>query len=376
MYHADSSYDAYRRSRRKFSLITYLLLGLWLILALGQWLLLTMLLDMNLTFRFYYYISIVAFLLAIVLFAIFLFLEKARWKTAPAVIISILIVELQIIGSFTLVAQAHWMDMLIYFSICLVLIVLFAIIGVFLPQKMDLTLHVALLFIVAFLFLLIGVYFLLMHLIEPFIQPYAYLIWQISITITLMFFVMYHAQTINGSRFAEMRLHDYCLGSLILFHDFLIIYWLTLYWQVYARLAADPLWGMLSTVALKSNNNPKFIDLRDEDYSGDFVYIAPSKHQNKVRVRSGTTAISITLDFMADDMSMFSNPVKDKLPNLFDPDPIENRAYDFRGKDKDQSDQQYVLEPDESTVNPEDKDTKAYSRKPDNTSRSNDTFQE
>lgn len=108
----------------------------------------------------------------------------------------------------------------------------------------------------------------------------------------------------------------------------------------------------------------------------DLVYITPSSHQNKVRVRSGTTEISITLDFMADDMSMLSNPVKDKLPNLFDPDPIENRAYDFRGKDKDQSDQQYVLEPDESTVNPEDKDAKAYSRKPGNTTRSNDTFQE
>lgn len=85
---------------------------------------------------------------------------------------------------------------------------------------------------------------------------------------------MYHAQTINGSRFAEMRLHDYCLGSLILFHDFLIIYWLTLYWQVYARLAADPLWGMLSTAALKSNHNPKFIDLRNEDYSGKLIHLS------------------------------------------------------------------------------------------------------
>jgi len=42
---------------------------------------------------------------------------------------------------------------------------------------------------------------------------------------------MYHAQTIHGSRFAEMRLNDALLGSLILFHDFLIIYWLTFYWQ-------------------------------------------------------------------------------------------------------------------------------------------------
>lgn len=46
-------------------------------------------------------------------------------------------VELQIIGSFTLVAHCHWMDMLIYFGICLVLIVVFVIIGVFLPRKVS-----------------------------------------------------------------------------------------------------------------------------------------------------------------------------------------------------------------------------------------------
>lgn len=56
---------------------------------------------------------------------------------------------------------------------------------------------------------------------------------------------MYHAQTINGSRFAEMRLHDYCLGSLILFHDFLIIYWLTLYWQFFGTLMGPPYWDDL-----------------------------------------------------------------------------------------------------------------------------------
>lgn len=43
---------------------------------------------------------------------------------------------------------------------------------------------------------------------------------------------MYHAQTISGSHFAEMRLNDWLLGSLILFHDFLIVYWLTFFWQI------------------------------------------------------------------------------------------------------------------------------------------------
>lgn len=44
-------------------------------------------------------------------------------------------------------------------------------------------------------------------------------------------FVMYHAQTISGGRFAEMRLNDYLLATLILFFDFIIIFLLTFYVQ-------------------------------------------------------------------------------------------------------------------------------------------------
>lgn len=35
---------------------------------------------------------------------------------------------------------------------------------------------------------------------------------------------MYHAQIINGGRFAEMRTKDYFLAALILFLDFLLMY--------------------------------------------------------------------------------------------------------------------------------------------------------
>jgi len=63
---------------------------------------------------------------------------------------------------------------------------------------------------------------------------------------------MYHAQTINGSRFAEMRLNDALLGSLILFHDFLIIYWLTFYWQFshnpFEKLIASTTKGTTNTI--------------------------------------------------------------------------------------------------------------------------------
>lgn len=121
---------------------------------------------------------------------------------------------------------------------------------------MDLTLHIALLFILGFIFLLSSIYFLKLHLlVEEFrdaTNNYSFLLMEIPLTITMLFvstctysmcsgkapndsdsqFVMYHAQTIAGGRFAEMRLHDFYLASLILFHDFLLIYWLTFYCQI------------------------------------------------------------------------------------------------------------------------------------------------
>lgn len=38
---------------------------------------------------------------------------------------------------------------------------------------------------------------------------------------------MYHAQIINGGRFAEIRDHDLLLGALLLFFDFLFMYLFT-----------------------------------------------------------------------------------------------------------------------------------------------------
>lgn len=50
---------------------------------------------------------------------------------------------------------------------------------------------------------------------------------------------MYHAQTISGGRFAEMRVNDFLLATLILFFDFIIIYLLTFYVQTKYPVAND-----------------------------------------------------------------------------------------------------------------------------------------
>ncbi|SPP75714.1 Hypothetical predicted protein [Drosophila guanche] len=90
----------------------------------------------------------------------------------------------------------------------------------------DHTLNVVILFVVAFLFLFMS----MMHKIID--VPYSFYAYMILIGLIVLMFVMYHAQTINGGRFAEMRIQDYLLASLILFNDFIILYMLTIYPQV------------------------------------------------------------------------------------------------------------------------------------------------
>ncbi|XP_050742183.1 uncharacterized protein LOC108030514 isoform X2 [Drosophila biarmipes] len=160
---------------------------------------------------------------------------------------ALVIVELQIISTFALVAISWWADALTFFAVAVILVAIFLIIGIFLPAKMDLTLDIAVLFIIAFIFLIVASFVLLFELLVWRTAPYAYLVVELSVTLTILVFVMYHAQTINGNRFAEMRLNDFYLGSLILFHDFLIIFWLTFYWQVFYRPTTPDSWIETST---------------------------------------------------------------------------------------------------------------------------------
>ncbi|XP_002134733.3 uncharacterized protein [Drosophila pseudoobscura] len=238
--HASNDLRRYRKSRRKFALKTYLLLAVWLLLALIQWIVFCILTDLRSKLQDLYYVGYVTLVLSVFIFLIFIFFEKLRFVRCLNIFLAFIIVELQIIATFTLITHSWWADVLTFFFVCVLLIVLFLLIGAFLPKKMDLTLDIAVLFILAFIFIIVAVFFLMYQLIISKTLPYSFLVVELAITITILLFVMYHAQTIHGSRFAEMRLKDFILGSLILFHHFLIIFWLTFYYQVnYRPITSD-----------------------------------------------------------------------------------------------------------------------------------------
>ncbi|XP_002095216.3 uncharacterized protein LOC6534539 [Drosophila yakuba] len=246
MYVSDE-HRLYRKARRKFSFKTYGLLALWLVLALAQWLVIAFIESARKTFRSLYYICLATFALAIILFGLFIFVEKMRFIKGLNFIMSLIIVELQIVSTFALVALSWWADVLTFYAVALILVVIFLVIGVFLPSRADLTLDIAVLFILAFIFLIVASFILLFELLVRKTIPYAYSVVEISVTFMILLFVIYHGQTINGNRFAEMRLNDFFLGSLILFHDFLIIFWLTFYWQIHYRPITPDSWLETST---------------------------------------------------------------------------------------------------------------------------------
>ncbi|XP_068146816.1 protein lifeguard 2 [Drosophila tropicalis] len=232
---------AYRRARRKFACVVYLVSIAWMILALLQWLVVCLVKDVRNAFVDYYWISVIFFVLAMALVTFFIFFEKIRFIMGVNWLICVLIVEFVTIGLFSFVAHTLWPDLLMWFAVCVLLAFLFILFGSIIPH--DLTLDVVILFVLAFIFLIVTVFFIMMHVVVG--MPYAFIAYQIFITVIVLLFVMYHAQTINGGRFAEMRLDDYLLASLILFHDFVVIFMLTFYAQITYKLASE---GMSTTV--------------------------------------------------------------------------------------------------------------------------------
>ncbi|KAH8309277.1 hypothetical protein KR059_007754, partial [Drosophila kikkawai] len=247
--------QAYRRARRKFACLSYMLTVLWMVLALIQWLVISLIEVVRDVFIDWYWISIIFFVLAMILVTLFIFIEKIRYIIVLNWVITILIVsvivaynlyiiycfgcliqvEFVIVGLFALAAKTLWPDLILWFFVCVLLLFVFILLGSILPH--DLTLDVVTLFVVAFIFLVSTVFFIMVYVILA--MPYSFLVFQIFISIVVLLFVMYHAQTINGGRFAEMRLSDYLLASLILFLDFIILFLLTFYSQIVYKLASS-----------------------------------------------------------------------------------------------------------------------------------------
>ncbi|KAH8370714.1 hypothetical protein KR093_004757, partial [Drosophila rubida] len=231
----DEQVGSYQRARRKFSMIVYLLSTLWLVLALVQWLIVSLISEVKDVFVEYEWISVIFFILSIGFTMLFIFFEQSRFVRGLNWLLAIVIVEFAIVGVFALVVRSKWADMLMWYFICLLLLFLFVLVGAVIPH--DLTLDVVIIFVISFVFLITSVFMLMIYVLT--LAPYSFIVYQLIVSIIILSFVMYHAQTITGGRFAEMRINDYLLATIILFYDFIVIFLLTFYVQTKYRIASD-----------------------------------------------------------------------------------------------------------------------------------------
>ncbi|KAI8037462.1 uncharacterized protein LOC128255315 [Drosophila gunungcola] len=212
--------EYYKRKRRKFALITYLLTLIFLVVALVQWCLFYFVDNLNRFFTFYSWVSCVFFGIGLVLLVIFIFFEALRFNKIVNWIFAVLIFECIVLGMAPLIVRHYKYQFLFSFLIWTLVLAVFIVCGSYLP--LDLTLDVVVLFVLAVVAIIGAIYFVMLYIVAN--VPYSFIVARGFIVISILMFVMYHAQIINGGRFAEMRTKDYFLGALILFLDFLLMY--------------------------------------------------------------------------------------------------------------------------------------------------------
>ncbi|XP_017086227.1 uncharacterized protein LOC108118179 [Drosophila eugracilis] len=257
--------DAGGRKRKKFARKTYLTFAIISAAALGQWIIVCFVEGARKIFGSFYLVNSVTFVLAGLLFLIFMFNKNVRSHRIYSWIFAIIIIELGIFSMYVLVARTWVPEMLAYYFFCLLLMTAALIIGCNLSFSMDLTQLIAPLFIFSFILFLASAYFLVAHVFYPAMVPYAFLVFEICITGVMITNVMLHAQTIKGDRWVQMSLDDCLLAALMLFHEFLVIYALTFYWQINIHYftSSDYFWLSTST---KSSHGTTPLNADYDDY--------------------------------------------------------------------------------------------------------------
>ncbi|XP_030572542.1 uncharacterized protein LOC115771118 [Drosophila novamexicana] len=215
--------------RRRFVFRTFLLFIAFLLLAVLQWIAITALAGNKITALVYSHESalLIVFFMSIMFFLVFAVSSQIRKMACMNWVLTLLVIEGQILAIGLLVVNTNMLRLLIGFLAALIFIVMSSLIAIFV--SFDLTKYATLLFLVDFLLLVFCIYtityFLILHLSWPFFL-YAFIVVMLVLPI-----VMYHVQSVMGNGQERTGLKDDKLSALLLFHDFLALYMLTFYWR-------------------------------------------------------------------------------------------------------------------------------------------------
>ncbi|XP_070141746.1 uncharacterized protein [Drosophila kikkawai] len=218
--------------RAKFSRRVYFAFVIFLAIGLLQWVLISILPAAREIFKDFGKWCSIAFCLAALLFGVFIFRSNIRSHDIGKWVIAAAIVELYVFSMYVLAARTWLPDLLVYFFICILAMVVALVIGCNLSYSMDMTENIAPIFIATYILVSTSLYPLLLHLFVVNAAPYGFAAFDIILTVVMLLLAMLHAQTIRGDRFIKMSTDDCLLAALLLFHEFLAIYAMTFFWQI------------------------------------------------------------------------------------------------------------------------------------------------
>ncbi|XP_033158732.1 uncharacterized protein LOC117140086 isoform X3 [Drosophila mauritiana] len=200
--------------RKKFGRQTYGSLVIFMGLAVSQWILVCLVESGRRIFRDFEVICSATFVLAGLCFTVFCFNQGVRNHRVYSWVVAFVIVELEIFSMYVLAARTWVPDLLAFFFFCTLLMIVALVVGCHLSFSM----------------------------------------------------IMLHAQTINGDRYIQMRLKDFILAALLVFHEFLLTYALTFYWQIHYSYftSADFFWMSTSTPNTRGTT-PEYPEYGDYD---------------------------------------------------------------------------------------------------------------
>ncbi|XP_020803218.1 uncharacterized protein LOC110179974 isoform X3 [Drosophila serrata] len=217
----------------------------------------------------------ITFCLAVALFCVFILVGYIRSHIIFKWVMAVVIVELYVIAMFILVITSWLPEVLVYFVICVLSMIVALVIGCNLSFSMDMTQSIAPIFITCYILVAASMYALMIHLYNVHPEPYAFMVFEIILHLVMLLLVMLHAQTIRGDRFIQMSTDDYLLAALLLYHEFLAIYAMTFYWQInYSFFTSKDFFWLSTSIPGSTMRNPQtqpnIAPLDDIDAGSDY----------------------------------------------------------------------------------------------------------
>ncbi|XP_075168155.1 uncharacterized protein LOC142240336 [Haematobia irritans] len=170
-------------------------------------------------------LAVTCFFMALMLLTIFVFVENVRFVAPLNWLLALFIVQGFISGVARTIAYISLEELSICFAYVTILMTVCILFASCLSH--DFTLDVIIIFVLSFIFFIAAVYFVTLFAVAK--VDFSFYIFNGLVTFIVCIFIFYHTQTVNGGRYAELRLADYILASIILYCDFTVLLLLSLY---------------------------------------------------------------------------------------------------------------------------------------------------